>query len=113
MKFCETYGIGGSFLKSASYLMFVEGFSTVRSFLLNHSKVIVQDDSGIPISFLSPEKWRLRLFGNYIGPIDLFKQNFQPQLQAMYSQSNAPPIDFGFGYRFSRKETTLMFALHK
>jgi hypothetical protein len=113
MKFCETYDIGGSFLKSSSYLMFVDGFSTVRSFLLNHSKVIVQDDSGIPVSFLNPEKWQLRFFGNYIGPIDLFKQNFQPQLQALYSQSNPPPIDFGFGYRFSRKETTLMFAVHK
>jgi hypothetical protein len=93
--------------------MFVNGFSVVRQFILEHSKVVIQDDSGIPVTFFDPQKWRVRLFGSYPGPIEIFKQNFQPQLQTLYQQSNPPPIDFGFGYRWNPKESTLMFAVHK
>ncbi len=74
LKFCEAYGTGGSLLKSASYLMFENGFTRVRDFLLNHSKVIVQDDSGIPIGVFDTGRWLLRYFGSYAGPIELFKQ---------------------------------------
>ena len=81
LKFCEARGTGGSLLKSSSYLMFENGFSRVRDFLLTHSKAIVQDDSGIPIAAFDPAKWLLRFFGSYAGPIDIFKQYYQPQLQ--------------------------------
>ena len=88
MKFCAQQGLGVSLLKSASYLMFESGFSASRDFLLTHSRLIIQDDSGIPITAFDPAKWDLRFFGNYIGPIDLFKQYFQPQLQALYQASH-------------------------
>jgi hypothetical protein len=113
LKFCEHHGIGDSLLKSASYLMFENGFTNVRDFLLTHSKVLVQDDSGIPITAFDPAKWDLRFFGSYIGPIDLFKQHFQPQLQTLYQQSNPGPLDFGIGYRWSSKKSTLIVAVHK
>src|SRR5436190_22410766 len=45
LKFCERFGTGSSFLKSSSYLMFEEGFATIRIFILAHSNRIVQDDS--------------------------------------------------------------------
>src|SRR5205823_13943090 len=46
LKFCERLGTGSSFLKSSSYLMFENGFATIRNFILEHSNRIVQDDSG-------------------------------------------------------------------
>jgi hypothetical protein len=113
LKFCQRFGTGSSFLKSASYLMHQNGFNTVRNFLLQSSNTIVQDDSGIPIAAFRPDEWRLRLFGNYLGPIDLFKDKFQPQLQQLYGQSNPAPLEFGFGYRWSAKETTLIVASRK
>lgn len=113
MKFCEQQNVGVSLLKSASYLMFEPGFATVRTFLLTHSQTLMQDDSGIPITAFDPSKWDLRLFGSYSAPIDLFKQHFQPELQALYSQSNPPPLGFGIGYHWNRNQSTLMVALHK
>ena len=101
LKFCQRLGVGGSFLKSSSYLMFENGFGTIRNFVLEHSKIIVQDDSGIPLSYFDPNKWNLRLFGVYIGPIELFKQHYQPRLQELFAQGNPPPLDFGFGYRWN------------
>jgi hypothetical protein len=68
LKFCEARGTGGSLLKSSSYLMFENGFSRVRDFLLTHSKAIVQDDSGIPIAAFDPAKWLLRFFRQLCRP---------------------------------------------
>jgi len=113
LKFCQRFGTGPSFLKSSSYLMFEEGFATIRNFILEHSNRIVQDDSGIPLAYFNPDKWNLRLFGNYLGPIELFKQHYQPRLQELFSQSNPPPLDFGFGYRWNYKEANLMVAERK
>jgi hypothetical protein len=113
LKFCERFGAGSSFLKSSSYLMFENGFATIRNFILAYSGRIVQDDSGIPLAYFDPAKWNLRLFGNYLGPIELFKQHYQPKLQELFAQSNPPPLDFGFGYRWNYKEANLMVAERK
>jgi hypothetical protein len=113
LKFCQRFGTGSSFLKSSSYLMFEEGFATIRNFILAHSNRIVQDDAGIPLAYFDPGKWNLRLFGNYLGPIELFKQHYQPRLQELFAQSNPPPLDFGFGYRWNYKEANLMVAMRK
>src|SRR6201981_2533750 len=80
LKFCQRLGTGASFLKSPSYLLFENGFATVRNFILDHSNTIVQDDSGIPLAYFDPNKWTLRFFGVYLGPIDMFKQHYQPRL---------------------------------
>ncbi len=113
LKFCAAQGTGASLLKSASYLMFENGFSTVRDFLLGHSKAIVQDDSGIPIAAFDQSQWLLRFFGSYAGPIELFKQYYQPQLQGLYQQSNPAPLQFGIGYRWSRRQSTLIVGTRK
>src|SRR5437762_6166754 len=113
LKFCQRLGVGSSLLNSSSYLMFENGFATIRNFILEHSNRIVQDDSGIPLAYFDPNRWRLRLFGVYLGPIELFKQHYQPRLQELFAQSNPPPIEFGFGYRWNWKEANLMVATRK
>lgn len=113
MKFCASQGMGYSLLKSASYLMFENGFDAIRNFLLAHSAAILQDDSGIPINAFDPALWSMRFFGTYIGPIDIFKQHFQPQLQATYQQIHAGPLEFGIGYRWSSKQSTFIVATRR
>ncbi len=113
LKFCEAQGTGGSLLKSASYLMFENGFTRVRDFLLQHSKAIVQDDSGIPIAAFDSGNWLLRYFGSYAGPIELFKQYYQPQLYGLYQQSNPAPLSFGIGYRWNPRQSTLIVATRR
>jgi hypothetical protein len=110
LKFCEHFGVGSSLLKASSYLMFESGFGTIRNFLLDHSATIVQDDAGIPLTYYNREKWNLRLFGTYVGPIDTFKQHFQPDLRQLYESSNPPPLDFGFGYQWNFKVSNLIVA---
>jgi hypothetical protein len=110
LRFCDHFGVGYSLLKSSSYLMFENGFARIRNFILNHSKTIIQDDAGIPLSYFDRSKWNIRLFGSYIGPIDIFKQYYQPKLQALYQESNPAPIQFNFGYRWNYKESNVIVA---
>ena len=113
LKFCQRLATGASFLKSPSYLLFENGFNTIRNFILDHSTLIVQDDSGIPVAYFDPNKWTLRFFGVYLGPIAMFKQHYQPRLSELYEQSNAPPLEFGFGYRWNYKEANLIVGMRK
>ena len=110
LRFCDHFGVGGSLLKASSYLMFESGFNRIRDFILDHSKIIVQDDAGIPLSYFNRDKWSLRVFGNYIGPIEIFKKFYQPKLAELFQTSNPPPLTFNYGYRWNYKESHIIVA---
>jgi hypothetical protein len=113
LRFTEKFGPANCFLKAASYLMHEGNFSTVRSFLLGDAATILQDDSGIPVRYLSQDKWTLRFFGAYNGPIAIFKKYFQPDLQQLYATSSPKPLTFSFGYQWNRRNSTLILAVRK
>jgi hypothetical protein len=85
----------------------------VRGFLLDQSATIAQDDSGIPITFFDEEKWNVQPFGKYLGPIDLFKQNFQPKLKELYDKGSPVPLEFGIGYRWYPHQSNWIVATKK
>ena len=113
LHFTEQQGQANCFLKAASYLMHEGHFSTVRSFLLSNSLTIVQDDSGIPIRYITPDKWTLRFFGSYTAPINLFKQYYQPELRQFFETSAPKPLTFSFGYQWNRHNSSLILAVRK
>jgi hypothetical protein len=113
LRFTEQQGQANCFLKAASYLMQEGHFSTVRSFLLSNSLTIVQDDSGIPIRYITPDKWTLRFFGSYTAPINLFKQYYQPELRQYFETSAPKPLTFSFGYQWNRHNSSLILAIRK
>ena len=88
--------------------MHVGGFSRVRDFVLNHSAIIVQDDSGIPLKYLSDGSWNLYPFGQYIPPIDVFKHHVQPDMAQLFTR--AQRVNFGIGYRSHPTRTTILVA---
>ena len=110
LEFCAGLGEGVSLVKSASYLMHQDQFSTVRSFLLKNSAVIVQDDTGIPFRFFDRSIWALRPYGQYLGPIDQFKDAYQDDLARFFEAAGARPVSFGIGYRWHPKRTNILVA---
>ncbi|HZC35098.1 MAG TPA: hypothetical protein VE242_05770, partial [Chthoniobacterales bacterium] len=113
LRFSEQFAPVNSFLKAASYLMHEGHFSTVRSSILNSSGLVLQDDSGIPVHYFTPDKWALRFFGAYTGPIGLFKQFYQPDLREYYQASSPKTLTFSFGYQWNRRNSTLVLATRK
>ena len=113
LKFGERLAPGDSLLKSASYLMHRGGFAQIRDFLLAHSATILQDDSGIPIAYFDQPKWELQPFGRYLGPVDVFPQDYQPKLSDLFARGKPSPIDFGIGYRWRPHESNLLLAVRR
>lgn len=112
LKWCETFGTGEAFIKSASYLLHNTEFAKTREFLLKTSARILQDDTGVPLRYLEPT-FDVQPYGNYVGPIPVFAGQYQAKVKQLFQQAKAPPISFGVGYRFRLNQSHLMLASRK
>jgi hypothetical protein len=111
LSFLRLLGPFTTFMKSASYVMFDSKVSSAREFMLDQSRCIVQEDSGIPLKYFQSSLWNLRFYGNYSKPISTFKEDYQETLASIYkSDKNIKPLPFGFGYYFRPGQANLMFA---
>lgn len=110
LKFVSSKGAPVTFVKSASYLMHQGSFSTIRDYIVNSSRGLVQDPSGVPYRYLKDAGWDLRLHGNYRGASAPFTQYSQPDLAAAYANGVHPvkPMTFGMGYLLDPKSTCII-----
>ncbi len=104
---------GITYLKAASYLLYEDYFSTIRDAILNDSIGVVEDDSGIPLKDFNLANWEVIPYGNYTGPINLFKERYQPDLTDFYTKTPHQPLSFGSGYKFTASASSLLVAKKK
>jgi hypothetical protein len=104
---------GLTFLKAASYLLYEDYFSTIRDAILDDSVGVVEDDSGIPLHDFKSTEWQVFPYGNYTGPITLFKDKYQPDLTDFYTKTPHQPLSFGSGYKFTASASSLLVAKKK
>ena len=109
LKWSAGYGPGNSLLKAASYLMHTEGFSGVKNFLLSNSRVIVQDDSGIPLRSFG-KGWTVNLYGRYVPHAEMFGKYHQADLAALFEKNPPPELGFAFGYHWQKERGILILA---
>ena len=112
LNFCHRLGPDGlGLLKAASYLLHSDGFSKSREFLLSDCRVIVQDDSGIPLRHFKMDRWQLRFFGRYTNTTGgIFAKYYQPDLAESFARVQPAPLDFQISYQFDPKEANVMVA---
>ncbi len=113
LSFCKQHAPGATLVKSASYLLHTDGFSSIRSFLLANSAVIVQDDSGIPYRFFDSAHWNVKLHGTYRGPTEMFHKYHQTDLASAYANGGGAPLGFAFGYSWQVSKGVLIQATRK
>jgi hypothetical protein len=112
-------------MKSAIYLLHLEKYKDFINTVLNKVDMVVEDDSGIPIRYFSPNDWDIQVFGNYTRRIsiryvtkeaNMFKsekgnvktesQKFtQEDLKKIY-ETQAKPLLFKYGYGGASRVTT-------
>ncbi len=109
LRWCAARGPGLSLVKAASYLMHGEGFAGVRNFLLEHSSVIVQDDSGIPLRAFR-KGWALEFYGRFFPHGEKFGKYDQKELAEIYRKNPPPELGFAFGYWWQAERGLLMIA---
>ena len=106
-KLIKNKNISSTYLKAASYLLHRNEFSILRNWILNHSKQIVQDDSGIPLKFITDTtKWSTNYFGVYNKPIPLFYERYQQELFDVYHKNPGKILSLPFGIGYKSQEGT-------
>lgn len=104
-------------LKSAVYILHSEQYRPVRDYLLAHSNLIIQDDSGIPYKFFAQGDWEEHLFGTYTKALPLGGIPNPPQqpLLAQRYRERSSPLSFPFGYGILRGKgkSNLMLFIRK
>ncbi|MGE0569206.1 MAG: hypothetical protein AB7O73_14805 [Bacteroidia bacterium] len=111
-KFLNNLEIDITYLKGASYLMHYTSFSAIRNLIMEKSKHIIQDDSGIAVKYLlnSSYKWQFNLYGLYTKPIKIFAKEYQPELDSLYQTSTVKNLGFGLGYNYRDKNSSFMIV---
>ena len=106
-------GAINTYLKGASYLMHKDYFSIIRQVILEHSKAIIQDDSGIAFRYFTEgkAKWQYHFYGDYTKPIPMFAQHYQRDLDSVSHLQGSKPLGFGIGYNFRDKNSNFMIAV--
>jgi hypothetical protein len=111
--FLDSHGRGCTYFKAASYLMHDDWFSQARADFLARSNSVLQDDSGIPFRFFTPDLWETRCHGNYVEPIALFAEHLQPDLREAYLANPGPLLTFGSGYHYRTETANLLHAIRR
>jgi hypothetical protein len=101
-----------SFVKSGSYLLHWNNFSVLRSFVLDRSLFVLQDDTAVPYRYFKNAGWDIRLFGQYGTPVSDFSNVEQPDLRRAYEADGAAvaPLPFHFGYHWRTQIDNLLLA---
>jgi len=99
------------YVKSCSYCMHKPHFSQVRNDMLQHAFAVVQDDTGVPYKYFTPEQWNVDLYGGYTHPLAAFEAyTYQLDLVEAYKGDNIKPLAFKHGYM---KVSSLIVARRK
>ncbi len=115
-RYVASLGRPVTMLKATSYMLHSSDFTVVRDLILDQSRVIVQDDSGIPWKILATKAWDVRLYGDYTQPYGKsFAFRTQPELREAYESHRADvkPLSFRMGYGAGRQTSNLQIALRR
>ncbi|MFN0305515.1 MAG: hypothetical protein ACKVQU_34775 [Burkholderiales bacterium] len=112
LRFVDSINPQTTLIKSASYLLHLKEFTTLRDHILKHSQAILQDDTGVPLKLYKAAQWEHRLYGAYVGPIPIFRTRFQPEMLTAY-RGTAHPLGFGIGYRYESHESNLQLFVRR
>lgn len=102
-----------SFFKAASYLMYKDYFSDITNVVLDQSKIILQDDSGMPLSAMKAGGFDAEVLGEYTKTIGLFSNYFQKDMRAEYEAKKPAKLPFTIGYNAEFGECNLQLGTKK
>lgn len=102
-------------MKAAVYLLHWPTLSSVNSFILGRSDIIIQDDSGIPYRFFDKEIWKVMFFGNY-RPVALrgapYSDTVQTDLDTDFKRLAVKlPFPYGYGVYRGKGKSNLILAI--
>ncbi len=113
-QYLDTLAYETTFIKSASYLLHYQTFSTIRNLILDKSRFVLEDDTGIPYRYFKPAAWEAQLFGEYIKPVKDFSGVEQTDLKAAYADpAKVRLLPFHLGYHWATSKDSILYFRRK
>ncbi len=110
--FLKSLGKPDTLVKSASFLLHWKMCADARTFILENSNLILEDDTGVPYKLLTRANWKTSLFGQYSRPDRPFLREHQPELELAFAEKDkVKPLGFNLGYGTGRRPTHLLLAV--
>ena len=86
----------------------------LRKVLLEGARMILQDDSGLPLQYLKAPAWQVTLYGRYTKPVKDFNYGYQTDLAALYDTGKGvKPLPSSFGYHWKDGFSAVQIAVRK
>lgn len=89
-------------VKGASYLLWEEGFSTFRNYMLDHLAWMLSDSTGIPPAFVQGKGLVQDTYGRFGGPFlggaEARNHRHAADFRALWKANPRRPLAFRFGY---------------
>ncbi|HBS06856.1 MAG TPA: hypothetical protein DEA96_17935 [Leptospiraceae bacterium] len=113
-RYIQSLGKVAVMMKAAVYLFHRPAHQAGAQYLLEHSEVIVQDDSGIPYGRFDRDRWDITLYGTYRYPLPGMGVYPQQDLIRAYGQgSEHLPFAYGYGPKTAARASGLMVAFSR
>ena len=110
-RFLLSLGNPDTLIKSAQFIMHWPGMGDMRNQILETSRLILEDDTGIPFKYLQPPTWEYKLYGEYSAPDKPFKTWYQKNLvKAFEDPTKVTPLGLQLGYGAGRRPSSLILA---
>ncbi|MDX1960477.1 MAG: hypothetical protein SFU98_18045 [Leptospiraceae bacterium] len=104
-------------LKSSEYILQLPEYEKFLRKLLIKTDRVVQDESGIPFNYYDEKEWERKVFGTYIGRIELKrtpKVPFQTDLDQEFKKGAGKlPFFYGYGVLKGKDKSNLLFLKRK
>jgi hypothetical protein len=111
LRHLEAKGKVSVIVKGASYLLWIDDFSTMRRYLLDHLAFMLSDSTGIPPMYAEPAGMVLEPWGRYVKPglPHAVGKKQDLDMRALWKKSKGP-APFRFGYIDSDKNHHLLIT---
>jgi hypothetical protein len=108
LKHLEAKGKVPMMTKAASFLLWWDNFSTIRTYIIDHAMWMVSDATGIPPRHAEAAGFAQETYGKFTAPILNPGQVISRQFRQLWKENPQKPLAFRFGYPDKRGLNHLM-----
>ena len=98
VKHLEAKGTVCAMTKAASYLLWAEGFSKIRNYLLGHMAFMFSDSTGIPPSDAAKAGFEMETYGKFSAPFLLARAQVAEEFKKLWAGQPYRELNFRYGY---------------
>jgi hypothetical protein len=98
LKYLEAKGTVSAMTKAASYLLWAEGFSKIKNYLLGHMAYMFSDSTGIPPSDAAKAGFEMETYGKFKAPFLIARASVGEEFKKLWASQPYRELNFRYGY---------------